>query len=137
MHPSKFSPRPTPETRPFWDGCREGVLTLQRCGPCAAAYFPPSPYCPRCLSDDVEWQVTSGRGRLHTYVIAHRPAPGYEDEVPYAIAIVELDEGPRLMSNIVGIPNTPEHLVLDMELRVAFESRGDGMQIPVFEPAGP
>lgn len=110
---------------------------LQHCGPCAAAYFPPSPYCPQCLSDDVEWQVASGRGRLHTYVIAHRPAPGFDAEVPYAIAIVELDEGPRMMSNIVGIPNTPECLVLDMELRVTFESRGDDMRVPVFGPAGP
>ena len=55
--------------------------------------------------------------------------------MPYAIAIVELDEGPRMMSNIVGIPNTPEHLVLDMELRVTFEARGDDMQVPVFRPA--
>ena len=79
----------------------------------------------------------SGRGRLHTYLISHRPAPGFEADVPYAIAIVELDEGPRMMSNIVGIPNTPEHLVLDMELRVEFEPRGDDMQVPVFRPAGP
>ena len=69
-------------------------------------------------------------------MITHRPAPGFEAEVPYAIAIVELDEGPRMMSNIVGIPNTPEHLVLDMELRVEFESRDDGMQVPVFGPVG-
>jgi uncharacterized OB-fold protein len=131
----KLSPEATPETRPFWDGCRDGVLMLQWCRPCATAFFPPSPYCPRGLSDDVEWRVASGRGRLHTYVIARRGAPGFEDEVPYAIAIVELDEGPRLMSNIVGIPNTPDHLVLDMELRVAFEPRGDGVQVPVFGPA--
>ena len=57
--------------------------------------------------------------------------------MPYAIAIVELDEGPRMMSNIVGVPNTPEHLVLDMELQVTFEARGDDMQVPVFRPAGP
>jgi uncharacterized OB-fold protein len=132
---SKLAPPPTPETQVFWDGCRDGVLKLQRCRPCAAFYFPPSPFCPRCLSADVEWQVTTGRGRLHTYLINHRPAPGYEDDAPYAIAIVELHEGPRMMSNIVGIPNTPDHLVLDMELRVAFEARGDHVQVPVFEPA--
>ena len=134
---TKFVPEATPETRPFWDGCRDGVLMLQRCGPCGAAYFPPSPYCPRCLSDDVVWKAVSGRGRLHTYVINHRPAPGFEAEVPYAIAIVELDEGPRMMSNIVGVPNTPEHLVIDMDLRVTFEARGDDMQVPVFRPVGP
>jgi uncharacterized OB-fold protein len=132
---TKLVPEATPETRPFWDGCRDGVLMLPWCRPCATAFFPPSLYCSRCLSDDVEWRVASGRGRLHTYVIAHRAAPGFEDQGPYAIAIVELDEGPRLMSNIVGIPNTPDHLVLDMELLVTFESRGDGVQVPVFGPA--
>ncbi len=134
-HRTKLVPQATPETQPFWDACRDGVLMLQWCRPCEAAFFPPSLYCPRCLSDDVEWREASGRGRLHTYVIAQRAAPGFEAEVPYAIAIVELDEGPRLMSNIVGIPNTPDHLVLDMELRVAFESRGDGVRVPVFGPA--
>ena len=132
-----MAPRPTPETQPFWDGCRQGELKLQWCAPCAAAYFPPSPYCPRCLSDEVEWRAASGRGRLHTYVIAHRPAPGFEDDAPYAIAIVELDEGPRMMSNIIGIPNTPDHLVLDMALRVTFEARGDDVELPVFAPAEP
>jgi uncharacterized OB-fold protein len=132
----KLVPEATPETQAYWDACREGVLKLQWCGSCTGAYFPPSPYCPRCLSDDVEWRAASGRGRLHTYVIAQRPAPGYEDEVPYAIAIVELDEGPRMMSNIVGIPSTPEHLVLDMALQVEFEARGD-MRLPVFRPVGP
>ena len=132
---TKFAPEATPETQPFWDGCRKGVLTLQHCGPCGEAYFPPSPYCPRCLSDNVEWKPASGRGRLHTYLISQRPAPGFEADVPYAIAIVELDEGPRMMSNIVGVPNTPEHLVLDMELQVTFETRGDDLQVPVFRPA--
>jgi uncharacterized OB-fold protein len=131
---SKLAPQPTPETQPYWDGCRDGVLTLQWCVACTTAYFPPSPFCPRCLSDDVEWRVASGRGRLHTYLIAHRPAPGFEDDAPYAIAIVELDEGPRLMSNIVGLRNTPDHLVLDMELEVTFEPRGDDVQVPVFRP---
>jgi uncharacterized OB-fold protein len=110
-------------------------LKLQWCLPCNAAYFPPSPWCPRCLSADVEWRVASGRGRLHTYVIAHRPAPGFEGQGPYAIAVVELAEGPRLMSNIIGVPNTPEELILDMELTVTFEPRGDDMNVPVFEPA--
>lgn len=76
----------------------------------------------------------SGRGTLHTYVINHRPAPGFEDDAPYAVAVVELEEGPRLMSNIVGIENTPENLVLDMDLEVTFEQRGD-VAVPVFQPS--
>lgn len=130
--PSKAVPRPTPETQPFWDGCAAGELRLQRCGSCDAHYFPPRPFCPTCLSDDVTWETTSGRGTLHTYVINHRAAPGFEP--PYAIAVVQLDEGPRMMSNIVGIENTPENLELDMALEVTFEPRGD-MMLPVFQPS--
>lgn len=131
---AKFSPRPTPETQPFWDATARGELHLQRCRPCDAHYFPPRPFCPTCHGDDVVWERLSGRGRLHTYLINHRPAPGFEDEAPYAIAVVELDEGPRMMANIVGVESTPEHLELDMELTVTFEER-DGMHIPQFRPA--
>lgn len=131
--PPKAEPRPTPETQPFWDGCAAGELRLQRCASCDAHYFPPRPFCPDCLSDDVTWEPVSGRGTLHTYVINHRPAPGFE--APYAIAVVQLDEGPRMMSNIVGVDQTPEALVLDMPLEVTFEERGD-VQLPLFRPAG-
>ncbi|HZU75070.1 MAG TPA: Zn-ribbon domain-containing OB-fold protein [Acidimicrobiales bacterium] len=127
-------PQPSPETQPFWDGCAAGVLRLQRCRACDQFYFPPRPFCPRCLSTDVEWKDVSGRATLHTYVINHRPAPGFEADAPYAIAVVQLDEGPRMMSNIVGVENTPENLPLDMALQVTFESRGD-MMVPLFEPA--
>lgn len=127
-------PQASPETQPFWDGCAAGVLRLQRCRSCQEFYFPPRPFCPRCLSTDVEWKDVSGRGTLHTYVINHRPGPGFEADAPYAIAVVQLDEGPRMMSNIVGVENTPENLVLDMALQVTFEPRGE-MMLPVFEPA--
>lgn len=128
----KRAPRPTPETQRFWDGCAAGEMWIQRCGPCAEHYFYPRPRCPRCGSADVEWTQVSGRARLYSYVINHRPMPGFESDAPYAIAVVELEEGPRMMTSIVGVPNTPEHLVLDMPLQVAFEQRGD-MMIPVFE----
>ena len=130
---SKAAPVPTPETQPYWDGCAAGELRLQRCTHCDTFYFPPRPFCPDCLSDEVVWKPLSGRATLHTYVINHRAAPGFE--APYAIAVVQLEEGPRLMSNIVGVPQTPEALELDMALQVAFEDRGD-VQVPVFRPAG-
>ena len=79
--------------------------------------------------------TTSGRATLYSYVINHRPAPGFEDDGPYAIAVVELAEGVRMMTNIVGVEITPENLPLDLELRVVFERRGD-VHIPLFEPAG-
>lgn len=130
--PPKPEPRPTPETQEFWDGTAAGELRLQRCRSCEVFYFPPRPFCPHCLGDDVVWVRTKGRGRLYSYVINHRPPPAFGTE-PYAIAIVELDEGPRLMSNIVGVPNTPAALVLDMPLEVTFETRGD-VAVPLFTP---
>ena len=133
--PEKPAPRPTPETAPFWDGCAAGELRIQWCKPCGAAYFYPRPFCPRCGSDEVEWMRASGRARLYSYVINQRPAPGFAGDAPYAIAVVELEEGPRMMTNIVGVANTPENLVLDMPLRVTFERRGE-VSLPMFEPAG-
>src|SRR5258708_7944695 len=134
MGKTKATPRPTPETQPYWDGARAGELRIQRCTDCGRFYFYPRPFCPICHSSDVEWVAVSGRARLHSYVINHRPAPGFEDEAPYAIAVVQLEEGPRMMTNIVGVPNTPEDLVLDMALEVVFEEQG-GVCLPKFRPA--
>ena len=132
---SKPVPRPTPETAHYWEGAAIGELRIQHCNACDRHYFYPRPSCPQCGSTDVAWVVASGRARLHTYLITHRPAPGFADDVPYAIAVVELEEGPRMMTNIVGVENTPEALVLDMALEVDFEPRGE-LQVPVFRPAG-
>lgn len=132
--PAKPVPEPTPETQPFWDGCARGELVIQRCRDCGKPYFYPRPVCPSCGSTDVEWFRASGRATLYSYVLNHRPGRGFEAEAPYAIAVVELAEGPRMMTNIVGVPNTPEDLVLDMELQVTFEQRGD-VAIPLFAPA--
>jgi uncharacterized protein len=133
--PRKAVPEPTPDTQPFWDGCARGELLLQRCRDCGKPYFYPRPVCPSCGSTDVEWFTASGRATLYSYVINHRPARGFEDDGPYAIAVVELAEGPRMMTNLTGVPNTPEDLILDMELQVTFEQRGE-VSIPIFTPAG-
>jgi uncharacterized OB-fold protein len=130
---AKPVPEPTPETQPFWDGCAAGELRLQRCTDCSQAYFYPRPVCPSCGSVRVEWFTASGDATLYSYVINHRPAPGFEADAPYAIAVVQLAEGPRMMTNIVGVPQTPEALVLDMPLRVTFEQRGQ-ISLPVFAP---
>ena len=130
----KAVPVPTPETQPFWDGCAAGELRIQRCLDCGQPYFYPRPVCPDCGSPRVEWFTASGRATLYSYVISHRPAPGFEEEAPYAIAVVQLAEGPRMMANLTGVPQTPEALELDMPLRVTFERRGD-MSLPVFAPA--
>lgn len=131
----KAGPRPTPETLPYWEAANQGELLIQRCRSCEKPFFYPRLACPGCGSKEVVWVRASGRATLHTYLINHRPAPGFEDDAPYAIAVVELEEGPRMMTNIVGLPNTPEALELDMALEVRFEARGDQM-VPVFAPAG-
>ncbi|HWF82031.1 MAG TPA: Zn-ribbon domain-containing OB-fold protein [Streptosporangiaceae bacterium] len=132
---AKPVPVPTPETQPFWDGCAQGVLRIQRCLDCGKPYFYPRPVCPQCGSTNIEWFTATGDATLYSYVINHRPAPGFEDDAPYAIAVVQLAEGPRMMTNLVDVPAEPEALVLDMPLHVTFEQRGD-ITLPLFAPAG-
>lgn len=127
-------PSPTPETAHFWEGCRRGELRLQRCRACAASYFPPRPFCPACASRDVEVYAASGRATLYSYVINHRPRPDMGPE-PHAIAVVVLEEGPRLMTNIVNCPQMPEALPLDMPLRVVFQEESEEITLPLFEPS--
>ena len=131
--PTRARPVPTPETKPFWDGTAAGELRLQRCDDCANVYFPPRPFCPGCASRRVTMFAASGKATLYSYVIHHRPVPGFTP--PYAIAVVELAEGPRMMSNIVDCPQTPEALVLDMPLEVKFEKFSDDISLPLFTPA--
>ena len=126
-------PQPTPETQEFWDGTKEGELRLQRCSNCGHVYFPPRPVCPACSSRDVGTFAASGNGSLLSYVINYRQHPSFPG--PYAIALVKLDEGPTMMSNIVDCEQTPEALVLDMPLEVTFEDNGD-VAIPLFRPKG-
>jgi uncharacterized protein len=127
-------PVPTPETQHFWEGTQAGELRLQRCDDCRHTYFPPRPFCPKCASRKVSIVKAAGKAKLFSYVIHHRPAPGFTP--PYAIAVVELDEGPRMMTNIVGCPQTPDALVLDMRLEVTFEKQNDQITLPLFTPAG-
>ena len=127
-------PTPTPETAHFWEGAKVGELRMQRCGDCAEVYFPPRPFCPACASKNVEVFVASGRAQLYSYVINQRPHPAFDG--PYSIAVVELEEGPRMMTNIVNVEQTPEALQLDMALEVTFEPLTDEINLPYFQPSG-
>jgi uncharacterized OB-fold protein len=131
---ARARPIPTPETQHFWDGTKAGELRLQRCDACDHVYFPPRPFCPSCASRKVSVFPASGKATLYSYVINHRPAaPGFTP--PYAIAVVTLEEGPRMMANILDCPQTPEALVLDMPLKVKFEKLDDAITLPQFVPA--
>jgi uncharacterized OB-fold protein len=135
--PPKPVPYPSIETQFFWDKVNEDELWVQRCIDCGGKpYFYPRFFCPTCLSTNVEWFRTSGKGKLHTYMINHRPPPAFADEGPYAIAVVELDEGVKMMTNIHGIEITPGNLVLDMPLEVVFEEIAPGRKVPYWKPAG-
>ena len=121
-----------PETRHFWEGAAAGKLLLQYCLECQKHYFPPRPFCPFCGSRAVEIVEASGRGRLYSYAISHLPTPGYEP--PFIVAVVMLEEGVKMLTNIVDCPQEPEALSLDMPLEVTFEARGE-LHVPQFRPA--
>jgi uncharacterized OB-fold protein len=127
-------PQPTPETQHFWDGCNAGELRLQRCCSCRQTYFPPRPFCPHCAGRDVEVFTASGRATLYSYIIHHRPQPDM-GSAPYSIAVVTLDEGPRMVTNVVGCAQTPAALQLDMSLEVLFVKQNEEISLPFFKPA--
>lgn len=134
MPRGKPLPQPTPETAPYWEGCRQHELRIPYCTDCQKHFFYPRLYCPACLSDAVEWRTVSGKGTLLTYVISARPAPGFENETPYAIAVVRLDEGPHMMTNIVNTEMTPQGLPVGLPVEVVFEDVNDDIAIPKFQP---
>lgn len=127
-------PRPTPETQPFWDGCRDGKLLLPWCRDCGKPHFYPRALCPFCLSESLDWRAASGRGRLHTYVVNNKPAKGFTP--PYVIAVIELDEGPRMLSNLITDgPADQAPLHIDMPVEVMFDAVTDAITLPKFRPA--
>jgi uncharacterized OB-fold protein len=131
MVEAKPQPRPSPESAPFWEGAKAHRLLLPRCKACGRFWFPPSRRCVHCLSADFAWAESRGAGRIYSFVVFHRVYhPAFEQDVPYTVAIVELDEGPRLIANIVGTP--PDDVRCDMRVRVVFEERGEHT-IPQFE----
>jgi len=121
------------DNRDFWTGGRQGELRIVRCNDCGYYIHPPSPRCPRCLGDDVEPTPVSGRGVVYTYTVNRREwSPGLE--VPYVIAVVQLDERSdlRLMTNIVGC--SADEVAIDMPVHVEFREQGEAF-VPVFRPA--
>ena len=135
--PSKPMPRPENRglTAPFWEAAKRHQLVCQRCRQCASWIFYPREQCPACFSKDLEFAAVSGKGRVFAYTIVYQPAnPAFEPDAPYAYAIVQLDEGVRMISNLVGCP-IPEGLEVDMRLEVAFEDVTEDWTLPKFRPA--
>ena len=122
-----------PETQPFWDGVKRHELLIQKCNDCGNIQFYPRSLCVSCLSENTEWIKANGRGKIYSFTIAHRPArPAFSDDVPYNIAIVELEEGVRLTSNIVDCAN--EDIKVDMPVEVVFDDVTPEITLPKFKP---
>ncbi len=133
-HEGKFLPRPSPETAPFWAGCREHKLLIQRCTACGHHQFYPRILCTACASEQVDWVEATGRGKVKSFTIVRRPVTeAYADDTPYVIALIELDEGPTLMSNVTG--RDPETVQIGMPVTVVFEAWSDDITMPLFRPA--
>ncbi len=124
-------PLPTPETSEFWAGTRVGELRFQRCRSCRHAYLPPRPWCPACASADVEVEVASGEGRVVSAVVSHLPAPGFE--TPFVLAVVELAEGPRLLTDIVNVAPALDRVPPGLAVEVLFEPVEDQV-VALFQP---
>ena|ERR1043166_7083308 len=124
-------PLPNPDNQGFWDGCRQHQLRLQRCRGCAAFRHQPRPVCPRCNSFDYEWAPSSGRGTLYTFTIVHGPTlPAFQVQAPYNVAVVQLEEGPFIVTNIVGC--NAEQLRIGMPVEVVFENVTEMISLPKF-----
>jgi uncharacterized OB-fold protein len=131
-------PVPQPESDFYWEKCRGHELWLRRCNDCQKAYFYPRDICPHCFSRNVTWVRASGRGTVFTYAIVHRPpTPAFRDKVPYVVAIVELEEGPKIPTNLVGIDPDPAKIRVGMPVVVDFEDVSPTISLPVFRPASP
>jgi len=124
-----------PGTRPFWDAARDHRLSIPKCKSCGKYHFYPRELCPHCHSDDLEWTDISGRGEIYSFTIARRPAgPVYADDVPYVIAMIALDEGPRMMTNL--IVDDVETVQIGDRVAVHFDDVTDEVTLPKFVLAG-
>ena len=125
-------PRPTPLSAPHWEGCREGELRVQRCGCCDEWVFIPQPVCTRCFSEALAWTPTSGRGKIYSYTVVHRPQrPSFR--VPYVVAIVELEEGFHMLTNLIDVD--PDAVAIGQRVEVAFVERSETITLPYFRLA--
>ena len=134
---NKPIPVPQGESDVYWQKAKEHELWLRSCNDCGGAYFYPRDISPCCFSKDTTWVRASGKATLFTYAIVERaPHPGFVPDVPFVTAIVELEEGPKMATNIVIDEPTPEKLQIGMALEVVFEDISDDLALPKFAPAG-
>ena len=127
-------PKEDSMTQPYWEGVRQRKLLVQHCRACGNLWHPPTPICPECQAKNYDWRPVSGRGVVYSFTIVHHPAhTAVADKVPYLVALVTLEEGPRVVSNILNCAN--DKVAVGMPVRLTFQKIADGVVLPQFEPA--
>lgn len=125
------SPIVNPDSKVYWDGAREGRLMIRKCKACGLTHFLPRYLCPACWSTELDWMQASGLGTVHSFTVIRRaPLAAFVGRVPYVVALIDLDEGPRMMANILG--DDALQTRIDDRVEVCFEGRGDGAKVPQF-----
>ncbi len=132
MANTKPLPRPDADTAPFWKGCSEGILRFQRCSSCGHIRWPASYLCPECHATESVWEPSTGHGKIYSFVVYHVAFdPGFKEDLPYVVALVDIEEGPRMLSNIRGCP--PEEVEIGMPVELSWEDR-NGYRLAGFNP---
>lgn len=128
-------PSPTEDTEGYWDAARDGKLVVSTCASCAHRFMPPAKICPQCLSSEVSFQPVSGRGRVFSWIVVHRPQhPAFLEDAPYNVVIVELDEGPRMHGRLVAETNLST-VSVGLPVEVTFHKINDQITLPMFRAA--
>ena len=126
----KPDPIADPGSAPYWEGLKSGKLLLKSCNACGMMHFYPRELCPHCYSDDLDWKEAKGTGEIYSYTVAHRAAgPAFTDDVPYAVAVVTLDEGPRMLTRILGDSHSVR---IGQRVQVSLQSTDGGWVLPFF-----
>ena len=129
----KLLPKPDADSRPFWEGCKQHKLMFQECTACGEVRWPPSFICPQCHSPETRWIESGGRGTVYTYAVYQQAFhPAFKDKLPYVTAIVALDEGPMMITNLVGCPQ--ESLACEMPVEVVWDDVSEEFSLPKFQP---
>ena len=131
MPPQLPQPIVNADSAPYWAGAREGELLIRKCKDCGTLHFMPRYLCPACWSNNLEWVQAAGRGTVHSFTVIRRASdPAFADKVPYVVALIDLEEGPRMCANILG--DDALSVNIGDAVSLTFEDRGDGALIPQF-----
>jgi uncharacterized OB-fold protein len=130
--PGRPQPQPTPASGPFWESTRQRRYLIQSCTDCGQPVFYPRSFCPHCGGSALAWREASGRGQVYTFTVEHKPGAAFGPD-PYVVALVELEEGIRVMSNVVGIAH--DRVTVGLPVELTWEPLEDGRHLPLFRPA--